>query len=251
MNSLHPRVKQLLESQVGPGAQIVEATPGTSDYGHITVECEGVRTTVGVPKGDFATRFNGHIPAVVAVEGESMQEVLLRFSEKYALFLVPGVDVVLPEGNISFFGQLDKSTTTFTVTAPPTSVIWKGSILVQVFNKDSVIKPEGIARSNLEDSRVVLALSSKIFDGKGEVLSVNKDALTLAFSKKVIAYLKTCGITSLSPNDLGQGELMDVVADGFSGIAVVKPKTGPVLFIRYRSKGEDVNIPTPGDEDTE
>lgn len=251
MNTLHPRIKQLLESQAGPGAQIVETTPGTGDYGHITVEREGVRTTVGVPKGDFATRFNGHIPTVVASEGESLQDVLLRFSEKYTLFLVPGVDVALPEDTVSFASQLDRSTTTFTLSAATTSVLWKGSVLVQVFNKDSVIKPDGLAKPDLEDSRLVLALSGKIFEGKGEVLSTNKDSLTLAFSKKVIAHLKTCGITSLTPNDLGQGELMDVVADGFSGIAVVKPKKGPVLFIRYRSKGEDVNIPTPGDEDTE
>lgn len=249
MNNLHPRVKELLERQAGPGAEIVEVSAGDVNRSLITVEVNGVRTQVSLPKGDLGQRFNGQIPTVVGEAGESVVNLLKRFSEKYHLNLLMEVDVA--EKELLSFADSDPSQTIITVSILPTSVVWKGSVLLHVYNKDNVIKPEGIQTPQLEDARVVMALTSKIFPGNGEVLNTNKDGLTLAFSKKVITYLKSCGITSLSPNDLGQGKLMDVVADGFSGIAVVKPKTGPVLFIRYRSKGEDVNIPTPGDEDTE
>lgn len=249
MNNIHPRVLDQLTAQLPPGSKITAVRVDENQVSYITVlSQEGVEQEARLSKTPIEGHFAGREAELTVDDGEAVDEVLKRFGERYNLFLVPGVDYLESDDQVVFGGGQQQR---LVWSVADSSLLWCGELAIRLHNSAFSPKlPEKIVLC-LDAPRIQVALAGKIFQGDGEVFTSNKSKLTLKFAKKVVAFLKDVGITSLSPNDIGTGEIIDAVADGFSGIAVVRPKKGPVLFIRFRSKGADLDLPTPGDEDSE
>jgi len=249
MNNLHPRVLERFLAQLPEGSAITAARSDNLLRSVLTVVTDGVTNdNVQLEKTSLPSFLKRAEAGITATAGETLTDVIKRFAEKYDLFWVEGVDYKVDEQVVEF-GDLTHFV--YDLTVPEDSVIWTGNIVLWVHKEQPTETKNQTIQVPLQGPRLQIALSGHVFQGEGEVFTSGKKALTAKFSKKVIAYLETVGITDLTAADLGKGQIIDVVTDGFSGMVVLKPKKGPHLFIRYRSKGEDIIMPSPGDVDPE
>lgn len=260
MNNIHPRVLERLQQQLPEGALIQSITP-TVGYAVVAYRrtAEGALIEGRVAKASIALHTQGNPLELEVEDGTTLNDALQALSERYNLFWVKGIDYpetdkVIKFTDLSGFEGTDARSNfvNYNLTIPGISVFWTGAALVRFFKKREKDEYGNNAPLTfcLSDQYVQSALTGKIFTGNGEVLTPTKDKITSAFAKKVVEHLKSGGIT-YTASDLTGGEIVDVVTDNFSGIVVLKPKKGPVLFLRYRSTGADVTIPAPTEADPE
>lgn len=247
MKALHPRVVKNLLGQLPADAAITGydsvSHPGETT---LTVETKGGIHRLGLPKVVLSDHLNATEVTLLVDEGQTATSVIELFSKKYNLFWVAESDFT-PSDKVVVFD--DKGEALFDIKVLDDSPFWMGQVTLKLLNKADHTRPTDPAEVPLDNMRINLALTSKIFQGDGKVFNKDKTKITPAFARKVYAHLKGLGFTTLGPDDIGNSELIDVVTDGFSGMVVCKPKKGPHLFIRFRSKGEDLVPASPGDLD--
>jgi len=230
--NIHPRLKELFEAQAN-NHTLLEAFSPSPQVTVVVFQMDGYTKRSRVMKADIGLRFAKVQPSVRAKEGESINEVIQRFSDKYGLYLLPGIDYDLVRQPVRFSESLDKNKVVVSLVISDVALGWYGKVSIDVLNEERVRTVAGVATSVIENMRLAVALSSKVFTGEENVLTPGRDALTLNFVRRVYDYLKECGIKSLKPQSLGQAQLIDLISDGISKIAVIKPVDGPGLFIRY------------------
>lgn len=247
MTGIHPSVQEKLYGQLPEGAKIVETTVTSAEESAIKVILVGGNTeSYTVIRRLIAEHLGNERVEILVDEGQTLNSVIAEFSNTYNLYWVSGIDYEESDRVVVF----DKSgVATILLKIPETSLLWRGSVELKLLERDRFSVDSTIKEVNLETSRIALALTSKIFLGEGKVFTGDKKSLTAKFCKSVVAYLQSVNINSVTAADLGNGEIIDVVCDGFSGMIVLKPKNHCHVFIRYRSKGEDVRIESPGDAD--
>lgn len=249
MTTLHPRVRERLEAQLPHGSEIVDAVPNNDTSSKLVVIIGGGggdRQNMEIIKSLISAHVGNTVIDLLVDDGASMSDVLREFSTRYNLFFIEGADYKETDEVVTFdeHGLVD-----YQLKIPETSILWNGEVTLRLSNKATYQLPSEPLTVPLDGPRVHLALTTKIFQGNGEVFTSSKKSLTAKFAKLVVGHLKECGISSLTAADIGGGEIIDVVCDGFSGMVVLKPKRGAHMFIRYRSKGEDIVSPSPGDVD--
>lgn len=249
MNNLHPRVLERFLSQLPEGSEITAARSDNLLQSKLTVVVNGVTDdTVSLVKTPLSAFLKRAEMELLVDEGETLTQIFQRFSDKHDLFWVEGVDFIANDDMVVF----DEShRVRYVLTVPDESIIWTGELVLWLYNKAEHGRPVEPVKVPLEGPRLQMALSGHVFQGEGEVFTAGRKAVTPKFAKKVIGYLKSVGVSTLTATDLTKGNIIDAVTDGFSGMIVMKPKRGPHLFIRFRSKGEDLHTPSPGDVDPE
>lgn len=234
MNSIHPRVVEKLLAQLPEDAEVVGGDPGTDEQCNLIILVGGSQLSVGIPKGVIQNHLGAKIVDVFVNEGDYLKDVFRLLSENYNLFFIEGVDY--PKDNqVVVFGETGMFHYYFRV--PESSLLWKGEVTLRILDKATQKPTTETLEVPLDELKIKVALSSKIFKDEPVVLTSGKKSVTAKFAKKVVAYLKEVGISYLTPSDLGNGTVIDAVTDGYSGLIVVKPKKGPVLFIRHQGTG--------------
>lgn len=247
MNIFHPRVLQRLMDQLPTGTKIVTCDSESNSLSTtLTVDVHGEQQHLSIPKVLLYDHLNATEVTLMVEEGQSITSVIEMFSQKYNLFWMADQDYSVNESVVVFDEQ---GAVFFDLVVNPRSPFWSGRVMLKLVNKADHVRPAAPVVVPTDHMRINLALTSKIFQGDGKVFNKDKTKLTAPFARKVYGYLKELGITTLGPDEIGNAELIDVVTDGFSGMVVSKPKKGPHLFIRFRSKGEDMVPASPGDLD--
>lgn len=249
MNNLHPRVFERFLSQLPEGSSIVTVRSDNLLQSKMTAVINGVTDdTITLPKTSLQAFLKRAELELLVNDGDTVSQVLQQFSEKHDLFWVEGVDYKADDGVVIFD---ETHRVRYQLIVPEDSIIWTGEVVLWLYNKAEHGRPVEPIKVPLDGPRLQIALSGHVFQGDGEVFTAGRKAVTPKFAKKVIGYLKSVGVSTLTATDLTKGNIIDAVTDGFSGMIVMKPKRGPHLFIRFRSEGEDLHTPSPGDVDPE
>lgn len=231
MSKIHERVLDRLQSQLGEPFKVVDVKHYDKDSSLLVIEGPVGQQEGLMPKASIQDRINGLV--VIPVDpGTTYEQLFKKFSDLNDLFWVAGVDYPTNTSVVEF-GE-GSASSQFTYSVPDTSYLWKGFVEIEA----TQIQPGADAPLviNIDPVRIGLALSSMIFQLEDDMFTEGNKAISAKFAKVIIAHLKSKGLGGITPADIGNGEIVDLVVDGFSGIAVVRPKRGPVLFIRFRSK---------------
>lgn len=251
MKTLHPRVLEQIQAQLPKDSVILGTQPGDEDVGYVVVQLNNDETMVPIPKKDIGDYMGVSIPELPVGDQEPLAQVFKRLSNAFKLFLVEGVDYTVPEGKVDLPKDSPSPFQMVTLEIAPTSILWKGRLVLKLLNK-ARLGPSGILKAtDLDTPRLQMALSSKIFQGNGNLFTENRSRLSDTFCQQVVDYLNAVKIQSVTVDRLKEGELIDNVSDCFSGLVIIKLEEGPHLFIRYRSEGEEDPQPSPGDVDPE
>lgn len=232
MSKLHEKVMNRLHHQLGEGFKVIDIRHHDDDSSVLTVEGPNGQQEAIIPKAIINDRINGTVVIPVA-EGETYEQLFNKLSELNDLYWVPEVDFPIEVETITF--SEDGSSVRFTYTVPETSYLWKGTVDIEAI----LVKPDENSSLLVVDTnpvRIAMALSSNIFQIDDELFTEGNKAVTAKFAKTIITHIKSKGLGGITAADIGGGEIVELVTDGFSGMAVVRPKRGPVLFIRFRSK---------------
>lgn len=231
LDNVHPKALENVQKQLPQGAVINSAMSTSETSAVFMIEYQGKVRRAPMSKVNVGQIFNRRPCEIDADDGETWASIMERFSTKYNLHMLPGVDYVLrgtETDKVSFSGA---PTVCLQVTVEPDSVSLYGTLLIVVKNKAVVGRPKERAKPDLVTERLRLALTSKVFSVKGSVFTGSQ--LTSAMAKAVIAYLKPLNVSDLTVEELGTSKVEQKFNDGVSGIAAVKPPRGPVLLIRY------------------
>lgn len=235
MNNVHPHVLSSVQSLLPKGAVIVSAAADGYDNSIFMVNTGSDVRPVKMPKVDLATYLLGKTVEVQAEEGDTWKSVMKAVAEKYSLHMLPGVDYIEREGVISF-DEGDVFTTGFDV--PESSVSMTGTLLLTVRSKASAAKAAAILRAELGVVKAQLAVAATVYDC-GVIIVGGGGHLPKGLIDTITFNLKECGL-EFAPtfDDLLESEVIEVVNDGVSDIAVVKTSKDMLWYIRYRLLAE-------------
>lgn len=232
-NNVHPLFLESLLTRLPAGAKVVEASANTLEKAVFTIETvEGLLQRVSVDKVDVVTYLGGQTAEAQVEEGDSWESVMLQVSEKYRLFLVPGVDYEIDSGKVEFSegGQTMKG-----VAISPGSVSLSGVLSVNVRCKTRFNRPTIAVCCALDDEKTQTALVSKIFPTYDVIVIGGSGSLPAAFSGLIHDHLTDLGVHYIpSLADLVGAEVVDLLNDGVSDIVVLKTVDEHLWFVRYR-----------------
>lgn len=235
MNNVHPHVLSSVQALLPKGAVIVSAAADGYDNSIFMVNTGSDVRPVKMPKVDVATYLLGKTIEVQAEEGDSWASVMEGVAEKYSLHMLAGVDYIVRDGSVSF-EEGDVFTTGFDV--PESSVSMTGSLLLTVRNKASMAKADTVLKADLGVVKAQMAVASVIYDcgviivgGGGHLPKGLIDTITFNIKEHALEYTPTY-------DDLVEAEVIEVVNDGVSDIAIVKTSKDMLWYIRYRLLAE-------------
>jgi len=231
LDNVHPKALETVQKQLPQGAVINSAMSTSETTAVFMIEYQGKVRRAPMPKANVAQVFRRRPCEIDADQGETYTSFMARFSEKYNLNLLPGIDYPMfePEDLVADFTTSNEQV--LTVGIQPDCITLYGTLSIKVKNKAVLGRPKDRTKPDLCVERLRLALTSKVFSVKGSVFTGSQ--LTSAMTKAVIAYLKPLNICDLTVEELGTSKVIQKFNDGVSGVAVVQPPRGPVLLIRY------------------
>lgn len=239
MNNVHPRILGSILSRLQEGSVIKSAKSVSADNSVFEVEQGGAVRELTVPKVDVSTYLAGQTIEIVAKSGDRWETIMERVSTKYRLFLVPGVDYAPDTAKVEF-SEADSAIKVYDVL--PDSVSLKGSITVKVVCGTQRARPTIAVCCALDEQKTQLALVSKVFPAH-EVILIGPGGLPAGFAASLIEDLKEMGIELIpTTEDLAGAEVVDLIHDGVSDLAIVKTASEQMWFVRYRlmsASGED------------
>ncbi|WP_050469962.1 hypothetical protein, partial [Pseudomonas aeruginosa] len=190
MKTLHPRVLEQIQTQLPKDSVILGTQPGDEDVGYVVVQLNNDETILPIPKKDIGD----YIPELPVADQEPLAQVFKRLSNTFKLFLVEGVDYTVPEGKVDLPKNAPSPFQMVTLEIAPTSILWKGRLILKLLNK-ARLGPSGILKAtDLDTPRLQMALSSKIFQGNGNLFTGNRSRLSDTFCQQVVDYLNTVKI---------------------------------------------------------
>lgn len=231
MNNVHPRILGSILSRLPEGSIIKSAASVSADNAVFQVEQSGVTRELTVPKVDVYTYLAGQEIEVVAKCGDRWETIMERVSAKYRLFLVPGVDY---EPDTAKVDLDDAESVKKMYEILPDSVSLKGSIVVRVLNETQRKRPTIAVCCALDEQKTQLALVSKVFPAH-DVILIGAGGLPAGFCDGLVDHLMDLGIELIpTAEDLGMAEVVDLINDGVSDLAIVKTASEQMWFVRYR-----------------
>jgi hypothetical protein len=239
MNNVHPRILGSILARLQEGSVIKSAKSVSADNSVFEVEQGGATRELTVPKVDVSTYLAGQTIEIMAKAGDRWETIMERVSAKYRLFLVPGVDYTTDTAKVEF-SEADSAVKTYEVL--PDSISLKGSITVKAICGTQRARPAIAVCCALDEQKTQLALVSKVFPAH-EVILIGPGGLPAGFCDGLIEHLTDLGIELIpSAQDLAGAEVIDLINDGVSDLAIVKTASEQMWFVRYRllsASGED------------
>ena len=230
MNNVHPRVLSILTAQLPAGAEI-QSVVAETDQAVLTVLIDGEVKQLGVPKTHADLYLGWQQLEVMAEEGDSWETVMEAISKKYRLYLMPGVDYEVDDGVLSFEGA---KSLVKTVTLLPTAVTLLGSLNIQVKDKTQYDRPKVALVCDLSEQKTQLALISKVFPTY-DVIVVGAGGLGSSLGNVLVEHLQNMGIEYIPDlADVLVTEVVELINDGVSDVAIVKTASDQLWFVRYR-----------------
>lgn len=236
LENVHPQVLERVQKQMPAEAVIKAAMSDTQTNSIFVVEYKGKERNVPMAKTDIDKYFGlFQQPEIAAGAGDAYSDVLLAFSAKYNLCLVPGIDYEVPEGTLAF--EADHAHR-FVLNILEDSISLFGDCIFEIKDRNQApVMPVWVAPT-LDDKTVALVLAGKVIDGAGKVFTGNQ--LTSAFSKKVVDLLVSLDVPGkFKATDFGTAVVLDDVDDGVSRMVLVRILKGQQLAIRYTSTDKD------------
>lgn len=235
MNNVHPHVLSSVQALLPKGAVIVSATADSYNTSVFTVNLGTENRPMKMPKVDLSTYLQGKTVDVQAEEGDSWNSVMEKVCEKYSLHMLAGVDYIVREGSVSF-EEGDVFTTGFDV--PESSISMTGTLLLTVRNAATATKLGTPLKADLAVTKAQMAVAATIYDcgviivgGSGHLPKGLIDTITFNMKEYGLEYTPTF-------DDLVEAEVIEVVNDGVSDIAIVKTSKDMLWYIRYRLLAE-------------
>lgn len=236
MLNVHPALLERLSGQLPAGAKFISALSDNSETSSFVIEIDGKQSRIDMPKVPFNDK--GLSLQISARQGEVLEDVIDRVSEKYGLCLVKQVDY-WNKNPVNF-----ESTDSITVKVPLLldAIFYNGSFVIRITNddKDFVrdIDPSKVSYIHQQTS---LALCSKIFVRDAPSFTGNN--LNVNFVKDIQKYLKSVGINlTKKQTDLWLvGEVVQVINDGVSDIVLVHTD-GVVYSLRAKLTEDDAPL---------
>lgn len=239
MNNVHPRILGSILSRLQEGSVIKSAKSVSADHAVFEVEQDGVTRELTVPKVDVYTYLAGQAIEIVAKAGDRWETIMERVSTKYRLFLVPGVDYATDTAAVEFG---DEGSVMKMYEVLPDSISLKGSIMVKVMCGSQRTRPTIAVCCSLGEQKTQLALVSKVFESH-DIILIGPGGLPAGFCDGLVDHLMELGVELIpTAEDLAGAEVVDLINDGVSDLAIVKTASEQMWFVRYRllsASGED------------
>lgn len=229
MNNVHPRVLSILSSQL-PEGSVIESVIAEERQSVINTLINGEAKPVTVPKTYVDLYLGWQHVEVMAEEGDLLETVMEAVSRKYRLYLVPGVDYEVKDGKVVFEGA---NTVSFSVPLLPTAVTLYGDMNIQVKDKVKYARPKVAIACSLSEQKTQLALVSKVFPTYDVI--VIGGGLGSSLGASLMEHLQTIGVECIPDlTDLLTTEVVELINDGVSDVAIVKTASDQLWFVRYR-----------------
>ena len=239
MNNVHPRILGSILARLPEGSVIKSAKSVSTDNSVFEVEQGGATRELTVPKVDVYTYLAGQDIEIVAKAGDRWETIMERVSSKYRLFLVPGVDYTTDTAKVELS---DEGSVKKMYEVLPDSVSLKGNIVVKVMCETQRARPTIAVCCALDEQKTQLALVSKVFPARNVIL-IGPGGLSAGFCDGLVEHLMDLGVELIpTAEDLAGAEVVDLINDGVSDIAIVKTASEQMWFVRYRllsASGED------------
>jgi hypothetical protein len=231
MNNVHPRVLSLLTSRLPSGSVIESATVESLTQSAFSVRIGDEVKRVVMPKLDVTTYLGGQRPEVFANEGDKWADVMAAISAKYRLYLTPGVDYGVDDHTVEFG---DSGTIVASIVISPDSVHLTGGFPLTVKDKTKFDRPKIAVCCALGEQKAQLALVSKAFPTY-DVIVIGAGGLPKGFVQSLAADLVHVSIEhSPSVASMLEAEVVELINDGVSDVAIFRTEDNHLWFVRYR-----------------
>ena len=233
LKNVHPAVLKAVQAKLPANSEILAAMSVDDSSSVFMVQHNGEVKRVPMPKARVEQIFYRRPCEIEAEDGELWETIMMNFSDKYKLNLVPGVDFVVrgtESDKVSFEGEVSVR---LAVTMEPDSITLYGGLTIKVLNKAIACRPKSKLVPDLKAEKMMLALTSTVLESNVGIVTGTQ--LTSAFSKKVAEYLASLKLPlTLSVDQLGTAKVIEDTDDGISRIVVIKTLQNRVVPIRYR-----------------
>lgn len=231
MSNVNPRVLELVLASLPVGAVIQSGAAESPEKAVFVVQIGEETKRVTMPKVDVARYLSGQRAEVMASEGDSWEDVMAAVSAKYRLYLAPGVDYEVDPGTVQFGVGGTLSTGVYIL---DTSIHVKGALTITVKDKAKFDRPKIAVCCPLGEQKAQLALVSKAFP-TAKVILIGAGGLGKDFVQSLAAELIHHTIEGApSVSDMLVAEVVDLINDGVSDVAVFRTEGGRLWFVRYR-----------------
>lgn len=231
LSNVSEDVLQRVQGKLPHGAVIQAAMSVSSTQSVFMVLFDEVVREATFPKMNISAVLKNRPVDIGCKEGDSLADILQLVSERYKLYLLPGVDYVVPVDKVTFEEkhQIEK---VFAILED--SIALYGSLTVTLRNREKEI-PAKPLQPDMSTVFVNLALLSSIFEVEdSKSVFLTNDQLSSGFAKKVVERLASVKLNkSVSVQQLGTTTVLDTFNDGISEVIVCKTLEGAVLTIRY------------------
>lgn len=231
MSNINPRVLELVLASLPVGAVIQSGAAESPEKAVFAVQIGEDTKRVTMPKVDVTRYLSGQRAEVMASEGDSWEDVMAAVSAKYRLYLTPGVDYEVDPGTVQFGVEGTLSSGVYILES---SIHVKGSLAITVKDKAKFDRPKIAVCCSLGEQKAQLALVSKVFPAY-DVIVVGGGGLGKGFVQSLAAELIHHTIECApSVADMLEAEVVDLMNDGVSDLAVFRTPDDRLWFVRYR-----------------
>lgn len=231
MPNVHPRVLEMALKLMPMGVEIQSAEAKSPEYAVFSVLMGDEVKQVSMPKVEVSEYLGGQQAEVMVNEGDTLEDVIAAVSAKYRLYLVAGLDYDTDQVPLRFgtSGVLNTG-----VLIRPDSVHVKGGFSIIVKDKAKFDRPKIAVCCALDEQKAQLALVSKVFPAY-DVIVIGGGGLPKDFVQSLAAELIHVTIEHApSVADMLEAEVVELIHDGISDIAVFRTAGERLWFVRYR-----------------
>lgn len=230
MNNVHPSFLAMARKRLPVGTEVVSIVSDSERKSTITVVRDEVTKQLPMPKVYVNTYLHGRGVELTVEEGITLEAAMREVSEKYRLFLLPDVDYAVNDAIIHFG---DESLVQYQIKILDTSVSLWGDFTITLRNKALCCRSTDSIDPDLTAARIRLLLAGEVFESYDIIVVGGGDHSKLLTSAS--DFIRSIpGIEPAIIEDLLAAEIVGVVNDGISDIAVTRLPDDSLLFIRFK-----------------
>lgn len=230
MENVSAKLLTVLQATLGVD-EIVSIAAKDALTTSVTVRNGDVTKVVSMDKLYISKYLGGQEPEVTVEDGTSLDTVMEMLSEKYSLHLLKNVDYVSNDA-VVVFG--DKRTVYYTVGIDNRSVAFYGALTFAICNKEHCCKSKEATRPDLMEERIRLLLAGEVLETY-DVIVVGGEGIGRLMAQQVVKLIDN--FVLISDIDVGSllvAEVVALVNDGISDIAVLRLPNKKMMFLRYK-----------------
>lgn len=231
MNNVHPSFLAMVRKRLPAGTEVVNIVSDSERKSTITVVRDEVTKQLPMPKVYVNTYLRGRGVELTVEEGITLEAAMREVSEKYRLFLLPDVDYKVNDAVINFGEEFSVQ---YQVKILDTSVSLWGDFTITLRNKALCCRSTDSIDPDLTAQRIRLLLAGEVFDTY-DIIVVGGGGDHGKLLTSAADFIRSIpGIEPGIIEDLLVAEIVGIVNDGISNIAVTQLPDDSLLFIRFK-----------------